>query len=463
MSVQLDVSYGALAKHLGSGERFKSFYRLQSACIQRMLDDKRLHFQAKKTAVMQLGLSVYALYKAMNKCNPKVLRRDMDRDIASAAAAASSATNEDFLSRSSRSFFSILFELDAAHNRSCVLIDKMGGGARPSTQSPAAKQAPAAAKVARPRFGVEWMQVGAGLKAGAIGAGLAVDRGQSNFEGVAEYIAAQTPADVPSSSGIEAFDGVVEYLKTEASDEFNEKGGGETNGNSTNADSGEKSADESNAKSNAATNGEKSEKSDMEMNDWSNAATKGEKSEKSDWSNSGTKNGASTNGTNARSNVATTGGESMNSSNHEDTDDPSNEGDGSSGIVSGPGYDSGFLLTVDGDSSAMLASGAMQYVEEQQFVVFVVTDIPKRLFGTAKGVFYVVPPRDVMRLLPDWAWLHGNFLFIGAKSLTPDVKRRLATAVTLSPKVSILLSAKESNSLTEEAREALLGIVEGKV
>ncbi|GAQ86578.1 hypothetical protein KFL_002980020 [Klebsormidium nitens] len=133
-------------------------------------------------------------------------------------------------------------------------------------------------------------------------------------------------------------------------------------------------------------------------------------------------------------------------------------------VVTGPGFDTGFLLTVNGDSNAVLVSGAMQYVEEQQFVVFVVTSIPKRHFNAGKGVFYVLAPGELARLLPDWAWNHGNFLFIGSKALTAQVQGRLRETnedrMSLYPKVSIMLSASEASSLNPDAKETLLQFAE---
>jgi hypothetical protein len=133
-------------------------------------------------------------------------------------------------------------------------------------------------------------------------------------------------------------------------------------------------------------------------------------------------------------------------------------------VVTGPGFDTGFLLTVNGGSIAVLVSGAMQYIEEQQFVVFVVTSIPKRHLSAGKGVFYVMAPGELARLLPDWAWNHGNFLFIGSKALTAQVQGRLRETnedrMRLYPKVSIMLSASEASSLNPDAKETLLQFAE---
>ncbi|GAQ92449.1 hypothetical protein KFL_010150070 [Klebsormidium nitens] len=131
-------------------------------------------------------------------------------------------------------------------------------------------------------------------------------------------------------------------------------------------------------------------------------------------------------------------------------------------IVSGPGRDSGCILQASGDTDEELVEAVLEYIVEQEFVVFVITNIAKDRFRKVNGAYYVVPPSQALRLLPDWAWKHGNFAFIRPRSLTDAIRLRLQKAKNsyvkygqLYPRITFLLSASEAAETTVEAYEEL--------
>jgi hypothetical protein len=95
--------------------------------------------------------------------------------------------------------------------------------------------------------------------------------------------------------------------------------------------------------------------------------------------------------------------------------------------VTGPGTDRGCILQVSGDSDKELVDGVLQYVENQEFVVFVITNINKDMFRKVNGAFYVVPPAQALRLLPDWAWKHGNIALVRSRSINETIRLKLQT------------------------------------
>ena len=131
-------------------------------------------------------------------------------------------------------------------------------------------------------------------------------------------------------------------------------------------------------------------------------------------------------------------------------------------VMTGPGKDPGCILEVSGDSDEDMVNGVLQYVEKQQFVVFVIASIAKTHFSKIDGAFYVVPPGQALKLLPDWAWRHGNFAFVHSRSLVDSIRLRLQRAKrasnsfgTLYPKVTIILGASEAAKMSVEKYEDL--------
>ncbi|GAQ85102.1 putative transcription elongation factor [Klebsormidium nitens] len=117
-------------------------------------------------------------------------------------------------------------------------------------------------------------------------------------------------------------------------------------------------------------------------------------------------------------------------------------------VVTGPGRERGGLIRCLGD----MAAAAILYASAQQNVVFFVTDIPARdfeAFDHSDCVFRVISPGKAATELPDWAWVSGNILFTGPKSMTYAVRKKLLATKLLSPplypKVSFLLCGPDAD------------------
>ena len=117
-------------------------------------------------------------------------------------------------------------------------------------------------------------------------------------------------------------------------------------------------------------------------------------------------------------------------------------------VVTGPGRERGGLIRCLGD----MAAAAILYASAQQNVVFFVTDIPARdfeAFDHSDCVFRVISPGKAASELPDWAWVTGNILFTGPKSMSYAVRKKLLATKLLSPplypKVSFLLCGPDAD------------------
>jgi hypothetical protein len=117
-------------------------------------------------------------------------------------------------------------------------------------------------------------------------------------------------------------------------------------------------------------------------------------------------------------------------------------------VVTGPGRERGWLICCLGD----MVAAAILYASAQQNVVFFVTDIPARdfeAFDHSDCVFQVISPGKAATELPDWAWVTGNILFTGPKSMFYAVRKKLLATKLLSPplypKVSFLLCGPDAD------------------
>lgn len=131
----------------------------------------------------------------------------------------------------------------------------------------------------------------------------------------------------------------------------------------------------------------------------------------------------------------------------EDSSGCESEDEGPPPIITGPGRDRGSLIRCCGD----MAAAAILYASEQQHAVYFVTNIPPKdfeAFDESMCAYRVIRPADVIGTLPEWAWKTGDLLFMGPKTMTPAVRRRLLemkeAGAPLYPKVSFFLCGPEA-------------------